>query len=428
MFSNASHEQIKPSIDGIGASIAIFERTAPRDWVLVSANELFTEISGKEGDGYQGSKIEAMFPRYLEKEIRFSLQQCMQEQVAIETELIVDREGKTSWWRCIYSPILTPSKQLNRVILTSVEITEKKLLERKLEVSRQRFEAVIEAAYDGVISIDSQHKIRLINQAAKKMFAAEGDELIGLPIDTLIPPRYRERHPEFVESFKRSPVMSRPMQERAMVTGLRRDGTEFPIEITIAKIKIGDETEMTAVIRDVTERSRLIEELRHSATIDHLTGIFNRRYADKAMNRELKRAKRFGRPLSLILFDLDRFKHINDRYGHQMGDQVLQGVVVAAQKIIRDIDVFCRWGGEEFILMLPETDLESARVFSERIRSAICEITFSWLSVEDIITASFGLTTSVAEDSIMEILKRADDAMYEAKDQGRNKVVVRTIG
>jgi len=421
MFSNGSHAQIKKSLESIGTSVAIFERNANRSFKLVSANSLFAEISDRDISKITENVIEEIFPRYIECDIKKSLTDCIEKQASLESELIVDRNGATRWWRCIYSPIYTNLENTCRAILTCVEITEKKLLEKKLELNRKRFKAVIEAAYDGIVSIDTQQNIQLINQAAKEMFGVTNEKLVGQSIETLIPQRFRGNHGQYVHSFCDSPVMSRPMQERTTVLGLRKDGVEFPAEITIAKIQVGSETEMTAVIRDISERSKLIDELQHAAITDPLTNIYNRRHAERILNREMIRINRFNRLMTVVLFDLDHFKNINDTYGHEKGDKVLMAVVEATQKVVRDIDVFSRWGGEEFLLILPETDIKAAVKLIERLRLRFSKISFDWLDRDTHITASFGLTISNGTDTeFSSILRRADNAMYEAKNKGRD--------
>ena len=423
MFSNQSHQQIKESINAIGTSIAVFECKTNQDFILISANTLFTKIAAKEIDLIIEKNIIEIFPRYINIEIQKSLQDCIGMNRSLESELVIDRGGKTKWWRCVYSPIYPVKGSVKRAILTSVEITDKKILENKLELSLSRFRAVIEAAYDGIISINKDQKIQLINQAAKNMFGVGDEILLDSSIETLIPQRFRPKHAEYVNSFCQSPVMSRPMQERGIIYGLRSDGSEFPAEITIAKITVENDTEMTAVIRDISEHSRLMEELQHLSISDPLTDIYNRRYAEKNLRRELKRCNHFHTSLSVIMFDLDYFKTINDNYGHEKGDLVLVKTTQVTLSIIRDIDTLSRWGGEEFLIVLPETDIQSAQKLAERLRIGISEINFDWLNKKHQISASFGLSASNGPDSEYDnILRRVDKAMYAAKQSGRNKV------
>lgn len=182
-----------------------------------------------------------------------------------------------------------------------------------------------------------------------------------------------------------------------------------------------------ALERRVTERTAelmvLNRELERLAVSDALTGAFNRRHLMQAAEREVLRAQRHARPLSLILWDLDHFKRVNDRFGHLVGDALLCTAVHRAQSLLRDTDVLARYGGEEFVMLLPETSLDAAMALAERVRVL--------LSAEPLLTdkglvplsASFGVAEWVAgEASIYPVLERADQALYRAKDEGRNCV------
>jgi two-component system cell cycle response regulator len=167
----------------------------------------------------------------------------------------------------------------------------------------------------------------------------------------------------------------------------------------------------------------LVEESQRLATVDALTGLLNRRAFMGAAHRELARAERQGTPLSLVLFDVDHFKQINDQRGHATGDRVLEAVGRMLGATMRRYDVCARWGGEEFVALLPGTDRAGAETVAERTRAAVAGL---W--VEDAqgtavpVTASFGVATRLARESIEEFVDRADKAMYAAKAAGRNCV------
>jgi diguanylate cyclase (GGDEF)-like protein len=163
------------------------------------------------------------------------------------------------------------------------------------------------------------------------------------------------------------------------------------------------------------------EELKQLAVTDILTGAYNRTKFDEIMGREMYRAKRFREPLSIIVFDIDYFKEVNDRYGHITGDYVLKTIAVFIREHIRQIDYLVRWGGEEFVMIAPETDLEGAGVLAERMRKGIESYGFD--KVERV-TVSFGVTEFKKDDDMDSVLKRADDALYKAKLNGRNRVEV----
>jgi diguanylate cyclase (GGDEF)-like protein len=162
---------------------------------------------------------------------------------------------------------------------------------------------------------------------------------------------------------------------------------------------------------------------------DALTGCFNRGYMNDLLSREIRRAARYRRALSLALCDLDHFKIINDSYGHQCGDWVLKEFVKCLNELIRtDSDWLARYGGEEFLLVLPETELENAERLAERLRAHIAGKTFEWEGETITITASFGVVGFSAGQlpKILQaeaLLSRADEHLYRAKKKGRNRVV-----
>ena len=167
-------------------------------------------------------------------------------------------------------------------------------------------------------------------------------------------------------------------------------------------------------------------EMRALAHMDYLTGLPNRRLAQELLEREFERAHRYGRPLSLIMFDLDHFKHVNDRYGHEAGDLLLCEVArLVAGRMRSRMDTLVRWGGEEFLMLLPESGQEAAYGLAERIRCMLAAETSEGIQM----TASFGMVEIHPEDTPASAIRRADQALYLAKDQGRDRVArYRTVG
>jgi diguanylate cyclase (GGDEF)-like protein len=163
------------------------------------------------------------------------------------------------------------------------------------------------------------------------------------------------------------------------------------------------------------------KELQRRAATDSLTQAYNRLKFDEIIRREMARARRYDSMLSLAAFDLDHFKKINDTFGHLAGDEVLIKVVELTRQLIRESDFLARWGGEEFMIVLPETDIARAEETAQRIKSKIEKNDFNGISN---ITVSFGITQFRESDSEVEFLKRADDALYRAKAKGRNRVEV----
>ncbi len=172
--------------------------------------------------------------------------------------------------------------------------------------------------------------------------------------------------------------------------------------------------------RELKEAHARIEEL---AQIDELTGALNRRYIMQALSEEMTRAQRKAEPCSIAIIDLDHFKRINDRFGHLVGDEVLQGFSIAMGANIRNIDRLGRYGGEEFLLVLPHVSREQATAAVNRLRKIVADV--NWAAISDglAVTMSAGVVQIKPDEAAREILARADAALYRAKDAGRDCVM-----
>jgi two-component system cell cycle response regulator len=194
-----------------------------------------------------------------------------------------------------------------------------------------------------------------------------------------------------------------------------------------------DKNELLARARTQIRRRRYTDHLRDNvqnsiemATTDALTGLHNRRYMESHLATLAEQASSRGKPLALMILDIDFFKAINDRHGHDAGDDVLREFAVRIRKSIRGIDLACRYGGEEFVIVMPETDLHVAGLVAERVRRSIVGETFAIAKgtkrIE--VTVSIGLSTLERKgEAVGDVLKRADTALYRAKHDGRNRVV-----
>ena len=182
--------------------------------------------------------------------------------------------------------------------------------------------------------------------------------------------------------------------------------------------------EMAAALLAISVRNaQLFDELRENSLRDGLTGCFNRTHAIGVIDTELRRARRSQLPVSLIMFDLDHFKDINDRYGHLCGDSVLAAVGAKMREVLRGSDMKCRYGGEEFLVLLPETPIEGAKRVADTLRRELAELPVGWKGEIVRVTASFGVSVAmISEVDPAALIARADAALYRAKDQGRNCV------
>jgi diguanylate cyclase len=164
-----------------------------------------------------------------------------------------------------------------------------------------------------------------------------------------------------------------------------------------------------------------LEVQRKKAMQDALTELPNREAYNERAHAEVQRWQRYGRPLSVAVFDIDHFKRINDSFGHQAGDRVIKVIGRSIAKRLREVDFFCRYGGEEFVALMPETDSKTALEVLEKVRDAIANAAFNYKDQPLTITVSIGVTEFKTSDTLESAFERADQALYNAKSTGRNR-------
>lgn len=253
-------------------------------------------------------------------------------------------------------------------------------------------------------------------------------EFMTLGAATALAERDRQvaEHGEPTKSFDEFVVAGRRLG-CATVRFPYRDGAGATIGIGFVAIEArdrgaagrDDSLSMENARRTIAELRQAVAEMAHRAATDRLTGAWNRARIEEIASQELLRLDRYGHPVSVVFIDIDHFKRINDTHGHGAGDGVLRGFCAVVRTCIRSTDLLGRWGGEEFLLLLPNTGLTSARLLAERIRAALAQRRFGDVGIA---TASFGVAQGRAGEAWPALLERADAAMYRAKAAGRNRV------
>lgn len=419
-------QKIQEFVDGIASSVAVVSRGDVDELVIVACNEHFFDMVGGRRTGTHSFPfpLDTIVPSYTRRELRAKIQECFESKVAQELEQAYDLKDGTHWWRLSLKPLLHADVDIPKtdILITGLDITPKMLLTHQLEVSTSRFRSVVNAAYDAIITIDQQHHITLFNRAAEELFGYGQADMIDQPLEVLIPEAHRQHHPEYVHQFARSPVKSRQMDERNRIYGQHRDGSKIPVEIAISKISVDGLVEFTAVIRDITERVHLMDALQEQAATDSLTGLANRREFTEFANQVIRTSK----TMSLLVLDVDNFKSVNDTYGHDAGDEALRVLAKVGAQTIQHLDLFARIGGEEFVAVLPDTNIDQAKQMAERLRLIFEKQNFrhNWTNGKAIpFTVSIGVASSLDSDTeVTTILKRADEALYIAKNSGRNRI------
>jgi len=318
------------------------------------------------------------------------------------------------------------SDSFNSMIAT---LRDKKAIEDALAASEKRLEDITAAVGDGVIMLDTEGRVVFLNPAAEQMLGWPEKELPGKNLHQTV----HFRRPDGSEFPETACPAARTLASGDVVRVhddlfIRHDGSPMPVAyISTPIMEDGRVTGSVVAFHDITSRKlsqealeRANELLQREATMDALTGIANRRKYDDALAVEIARVRRHPAPLSVMMFDIDNFKLVNDSYGHHIGDLVLVELAQLVRNGLRFEDVFARWGGEEFVILLPQTDLAAGAELAERLRR---EVQRNHFSTADSVTCSFGVARLRKDDDAGGLMRRVDRALYRAKNSGRNRVL-----
>lgn len=281
---------------------------------------------------------------------------------------------------------------------------------RHAEASAQRFERLMGVTSAGVLVLQDG-RIHDINPTLEALFDQPREALQRQAPEQLFVEAERARIGQLLARGDGAP---------ADALALRRDGSTFPAELAVTNLDGSGQQLME--VRDVSHRKALEEQLRLQATTDPLTGALNRRAFQARAEQELQRARRQEQPLCLAMLDLDHFKRINDTHGHASGDLVLCAFSQLCQREARSTDLFARFGGEEFVFLLPDTTLEAARAFLDRLREAVEHLRIDASGTALSVSVSIGLAGSPPNGDLLHVQAAADAALYRAKQYGRNRV------
>lgn len=412
-------------IETLGTAGAIYDFVEEiADYVLIGCNSEYASHLAKSKSDAAGSPVSTLFPEHIRGQLHDALEECRHHQHVVENTVPTRGEDRERLWRYFILQIAVPMGHRPQFMHASVEITGQQPLEGNPHLDLERFREIVEFAHDAIITIDSSENIVLFNRAASRIFGYSNEEIIGRPLSVLMPVETRKKHSGYVVEFADAPDTSRHMRLRAPVLALRKNGSEFAASITISKRPVGRDLEMTAIVREIFDETGLIEDLLIASRYDALTGLYNRRRFGELLDAEINRCRRFDRGFSLLMLDIDDFKKINDTYGHMMGDQLLRIFGRRLAGMLREMDVACRWGGEEFVALLPETSMEGAFVVAEKIRSETEAARLNHEGIELGFTVSIGLAHFPSGDGrIDNAIDTVDRNLYSAKKAGKNRVV-----
>ena len=329
--------------------------------------------------------------------------------------------GETRSYWSIKKPLRDASGAIVGMIGISHDITEKKQLEDRVRKQKELLDTVLDNVHGLVYVKGADRRFLYANRHLAEVFGRPVDQIVGR-LDSELMPR------EAADAFWEKDL-------HMLATGERYAGEESLVDaegrlrhywsVVVPWPDFNGSPALIGLITDITELHALKEELQRQVRTDSLTGLDNRLSFQERAESEFARSRRHGTPLSLVAIDIDHFKRINDDYGHAVGDHVLQDFASCCQNALREEDLCARTGGEEFCILLPDTDAEAARAIAERIRlmTASCRPCHEHPALG--ITASFGITcVEPVDPGFSTVFSRADRALYTAKQQGRNRTCV----
>lgn len=324
----------------------------------------------------------------------------------------------------------------------STEITRRKLLEEALRQGQRMTESTLAGLPMPVMVLDREHRVVHWNRAMERLTGIPSQKIVGTRHQWQ--PFYESQRPtlgdlilssnyEGMEKYygdkglKRSALVEGSIECEDYFWGNTGQGRHLFISAAPITDEDGKIIRAVETLIDITDQKNLEQELRLISITDELTGLYNKRFFHATLSREMEMARRFDQPLTLLMMDLDRFKSYNDTYGHLEGDKALAKFANEIRFVVRDTDLPCRYGGEEFSVLLPRTDLDEAQQVAERLKTAVEEMEL-WPLLEGgersrrHITVSIGVARLEPDMDQDQFIRIADRALYTAKQCGRNQV------
>ena len=309
--------------------------------------------------------------------------------------------------------------ELGRALERNEKIT------RTLRESEARFRGLAEQSLAGIAIVEAGH-FTYMNLRFAETFGYERDELMTLPLMETVS---MGSWPAVVQHVRKR-LAGEPVETVLGYKGKKKDGSKIDLELSCSRMEPAAREAVTLVVADVTSRKQaerkvqaLNRRLAEQAIRDPLTGLYNRRFMEESIARELVRAARNGYPVSLVMCDIDHFKSVNDDYGHQAGDRVLKALGRLLKRRCRSSDIPCRYGGEEFLLVFPDMPGDIAMEWAEHTREAVETMAVRHQGKTVRVTASFGVAVYPTHGTTpQQVMSAADDAQYAAKAAGRNQV------
>ena len=401
------------------------------EFTVLRYNEAFLKISIFTGEDVEGKKCYEVFPTPLCHTENCPLDRIQKGERRVECEVEKQNaDGTPVFFLITSTPLIGPEADLVAVVSNIFDITPRVKAEKALRQSEERFRLVSEKAPFGQCILKSNLTFEYFNPMFTKVFGYTLEDIPNMDtwLEKTIPDEaYRKKVLAILSDREANPNKDEDESE-LVFTVTCKDGQVKIVDFE--EVDIGDKKRVITCV-DITDQRKAQETLKKSeekfrelSLVDDLTGLFNKRHLNARLKSEIERAKRYGHSLSIMLMDIDNFKHFNDTFGHTKGDHVISTMGEIILKSIRESDSGYRYGGEEFVVIMPETQGKAAVTVAERIRKEFAAQIYSPEPNQKIYkTVSIGLTECLPQDDLKSITERADQNMYRAKKSGKDRVV-----
>ncbi len=402
-------------------------RVLDKDGTIVYANEIYCHMLGYSREELIGKSLFDIFPPERHSAIARRLADHKEGKRYCHEIEYRHPAGNLLYLKILSKPFFDGEGKYEGSYAVMFDITDRKILEKQLKEEKDFLANMIAMCPDSIMGVNRQGTVIIFNRAAEKLLGYRADEVIGkMGIADVY------GGPGIAREIKKkiySPEYGGPGRlEGLELDAVNRMGQPVPLRLSaIIMQKDGEEVGSVGFFHDLTLHKNMESRLRELSITDSLSGLFNQRHFYAMLSKEIERARRYGRDLSMICFDLDHFKQCNDRLGHLEGDAVIRMIGEILKEYLRKADSAFRYGGDEFMVLMPETDMTDARYTADRIRENFSSRwAFSHLCKSGgliPVTLSMGIAMLAPDESAEIFVKRADLAMYEAKRAGGNRAV-----
>jgi diguanylate cyclase (GGDEF)-like protein/PAS domain S-box-containing protein len=362
---------------------------------------------------------------YINEEERDKIIKKLKEKGYCENVELMFQRNNGEIFTGLVSSKLIEIKGKTCVLSVVKDITYLKAMENKLRESEERHRLLADHASDVIWTMDIEGKFTYVSPSVEKLRGYTPEEVMKQsPEEVLCPDSLKEMQAGLEKAIKFVGIKKHFNSYRGELEQPCKSGDTVWTEATVSAMynEEGMFIGFIGVSRDIMERKKLEKEIIKLSITDKMTQLYNRLKLDEVLEKELNRSKRTNLSFAVIMMDIDYFKSINDTYGHQVGDKVLIEMASLLKKNIRATDIVGRWGGEEFLMILPATDIRGGEIIAEKLRLIIEGYSF----VDGLnITSSFGVAVYDSDLSFDSIISRADIALYNAKESGRSRVCIK---